>query len=102
MNSSGQEHSRRRRKLREVFHKCQALSAATSKRSLPMLPFATSTTALEMLAASFGVRHTLGEIEALSEALVKLTEERRREAEGGRVAVLAGYRDAWEPERNAS
>jgi hypothetical protein len=55
-----------------------------------------------MLAASFGVRHTLGEIEALSEALAKLTEERRREAEGGRVDVLAGYRDAWEPERNAS
>ena len=53
---------------------------------------------LEILAASLGMRLTPDELEWLSMALKAQAEQRRREA-GSEQPVLAGYRDAWEPER---
>jgi hypothetical protein len=46
-----------------------------------------------------GMRLTIDEIEWLSRDLKEQAEEKRLEAVGGQLPVLAGYRDAWEPER---
>ena len=53
-------------------------------------------TALEILAASLGMRLTPEELEWLSMALKEKAEQKWREA-GSEIPVLAGYRDAWEP-----
>jgi hypothetical protein len=55
--------------------------------------------ALGVLANSLGMRLTIDEIEWLSRDLKEQAEEKRLEAVGGQLPVLAGYRDAWEPER---
>jgi hypothetical protein len=59
---------------------------------------ATSTTHLEVLAASLVIRLAPEELELLWSTLKERAEEKRLEAPAGRLPVLAGYRDAWEPE----
>ena len=55
-------------------------------------------TALEVLAASLGLRLSPEELEWLSMALRDRAEQKVREGQSRRH-VLAGYRDAWEPVR---
>jgi hypothetical protein len=55
-----------------------------------------SISALGILAVSLALRLTPDELEWLSRELKERAEDERRKA-GGEVAVLAGYRDAWDP-----
>jgi hypothetical protein len=61
-----------------------------------------STTALGVLATSLAMRLTLDEIELLWRDLKERAEEKRHEAAGGQLPVLAGYRDVWEPVRDVA
>jgi hypothetical protein len=60
-----------------------------------------SVSVLGILAASLALRLTPDELEWLCRDLEVRAEEKRLEA-GGEERVLAGYRDAWEPERDCA
>jgi hypothetical protein len=60
-----------------------------------------SISVLGILAASLALRLTPDELEWLCRDLSVRAEEKRLEA-GGEERVLAGYRDAWEPERDCA
>jgi hypothetical protein len=60
-----------------------------------------SVSVLGILAASLALRLTADELEWLCRDLEVRAEEKRLEA-GGEERVLAGYRDAWEPERDCA
>jgi hypothetical protein len=58
--------------------------------------------ALSILANSLAMRLTSDEIEWLCKKIMERTEQKRCKAVGGQLPVLAGYRDAWEPGRDAA
>jgi hypothetical protein len=61
-----------------------------------------SFTALEVLATSLVMRLTLDDLEWLCRELKERTDQKRGEGAGVQLPVQAGYRDAWEPVRDAA